>query len=65
MMYRWHRSRRRRGRQGSRALFQRFDGNGRALTNALAPSIIDELSGDLYVLASPEALTQRLTEILE
>ncbi len=48
-----------------RALFQRFDGNGRALTDALAPSIIDELSGDLYVIASPEALTQRLTEILE
>ena len=48
-----------------RALFQRFNGNGRALTDALAPSIIDELSGDLYVLASPEALTQRLTEILE
>lgn len=48
-----------------RALFQRFDGNGRALTDALAPSIIDELSGDLYVIASPEALTQRLTEILK
>ena len=48
-----------------RALFQRFDGNGRALTDALAPAIIDELSSDLYALASSEALTQRLTEILE
>ena len=48
-----------------RALFRRFNGNGRALPDALAPSIIDELSGDLYVLASSEALTQRLTEILE
>ena len=45
--------------------FQRFDGNGRALTDALAPAIIDELSSDLYALASSEALTQRLTEILE
>ena len=48
-----------------RALFQRFNGNGRALTAALAPAIIDELSSDLYALASSEALTQRLTEILE
>ncbi|RYQ49541.1 hypothetical protein PG1629B_0566 [Bifidobacterium pseudolongum subsp. pseudolongum] len=48
-----------------RALFQRFDGDGQALTNALAPAILDELSGDLYVLASPEALTQQLAAILE
>ena len=48
-----------------RALFQRFDGNGRALTDALAPAIIDELSSDLYVLASLEVLTQQLAAILE
>lgn len=48
-----------------RALFQRFNGNGRALTDALAPAIIDELSSDLYVLASSEVLTQQLAAILE
>ena len=48
-----------------RALFQRFNGNGRALTDALAPAIIDELSSDLYALASSEALTQQLAAILE
>lgn len=48
-----------------RALFQRFNGNGRALTDALAPAIIDELSSDLYVLVSSEVLTQQLAAILE
>lgn len=48
-----------------RALSQRFNGNGRALTDALAPAIIDELSSDLYVLASSEVLTQQLAAILE
>ncbi|WP_101430123.1 hypothetical protein [Bifidobacterium pseudolongum] len=47
-----------------RALFRRFDGNGRALTGVLSPSIIDELSGDLYALMTPEALARRSAGLL-
>lgn len=45
-------------------LMRRFDGNGQALTDALAPSVIDELSGDLYALMPPEALARRAAGLL-
>ncbi len=48
-----------------RALFARYNGAGRQLTDTRAPAGIDELSGDLYVLAAPEALMQHLKEIFE
>ncbi len=48
-----------------RALFARYNGDVRKLTDTLAPAVIDELSGDLYVLAAPEALMQHLKEIFE
>ncbi len=47
------------------ALFARYNGDVRKLTDTLAPAVIDELSGDLYVLAAPEALMQHLKEIFE
>lgn len=43
-----------------RALIQRFNGNGQALTDAFAPSIIDELTADLYALMTPDVLEQRI-----
>ena len=43
-----------------RALFQRFSGDGQTLTDALAPSIIDELTADLYALMTPDVLEQRI-----
>ena len=48
-----------------RALFARYNSDVRKLTDTLAPAVIDELSGDLYVLAAPEALMQHLKEIFE
>ena len=46
------------------ALFRHFNGNEKALTDALAPSIIDELSADLYALMTPEMLAQRIASLL-
>ena len=48
-----------------RALLARYPGGGRKITRTLAPAVRDELSGDLYVLAAPEALMQHLKEIFE
>lgn len=46
------------------ALFRRFNGNEKALTDALAPSIIDELSADLYSLMTQKVLAQRIATLL-
>ncbi|KOA53900.1 hypothetical protein BAAA27672_07885 [Bifidobacterium animalis subsp. animalis ATCC 27672] len=46
------------------ALFRHFNGNEKALTDALAPSIIDELSADLYSLMTQKVLAQRIASLL-
>ncbi|KOA47835.1 hypothetical protein BAAM0483_09180 [Bifidobacterium animalis subsp. animalis MCC 0483] len=41
-----------------------FQHGGQLLTKAMHPSVIDELSNDLYVLLPPNEVAQRVTGLL-